>query len=408
MMMLPPARRLVPRSLLPAATTTGMTTRAYKRISCYYTQQKSRSSSASIIKNHHYNSFSSIMMIPRRDFTSSSPLLFLSSSSNKNNSTHHQHHRPQKWWERIQNFPKNATKLCNDISRSKTINDASKTIPNAWNGTIPRRQTEQQRMVLYDVRIALPLLIVSIPPFIGYIPVLLAILSPRQWMSRQFFNTFEIISNARIELSQRQMQYKDLAEHFWTLVGIDPRMDKGIIVLEEGDSVGPIVDFRSVVEALHQGNTETSTTTLSTISRHHMITLALASGYLQRFPSIITKWLVPAIPFTWLCYDMEQHAYHITKDDDLLIDEGYDIKYCHDMTDDEVLEACLIRGMPITTVAVMREQLTIYLTMMRRLREELPSVVTGSKSEPFRLFTLHVTALRCHLKIVKSSHNIIT
>ena len=244
-----------------------------------------------------------------------------------------------------------------------------------------------------------------IPPIIGYIPLLLAMVSPRQWMSRQFFNNYEKLQNASIEVSQRRGHYSDLALHAWASMGM-LETTKYAPITSPGDNLaGPVLDLAPLYRRFEAGGF----VAMKSISRHHLVKLALVSGYLQRFPSILSEPVVSTLlPSAWLCSEMEHHANQVAKDDELLIQEGYDESHVLGagttgspimmmmMTNDEILEACLVRGLPISTSFVaMREQLTTYLTMIKQLREKLPLAKT--RSGAFPIFTLHVTALRYHL-----------
>jgi hypothetical protein len=312
-----------------------------------------------------------------------------SSSNNNNNSNTN---RPNKWWERMRDFPQNVQKLLDDVRRYHDINDAARS--GAWNGRIPRRQAEQQRMVLQDLRIAVPLVLLWIPPIIGYVPLLMAMVSPRQWMSRQFFNDYEKLRNASIEVSQRRRYYSELAVHAWASMGL--LETKHAPIKSQGDLAGPVLDLVPLYRRFEGGFD------LKSISRQHLVRLALVSGYLQRFPSILSEPVVSTLlPSAWLCSEIEHHANQVTKDDELLIQEGYGnvlvaATGAPMMTNDEILEACLIRGLPISTsIVVMREHLTTYLAMMKGLREQLP--LGKKRSGAFPIFALHVTALRYHL-----------
>ena len=298
-------------------------------------------------------------------------------------------HRPYKWWERLYHFPRNVTHLMEDIHRNTNIKNA------VWkNGIIPRQQIEQQRMLRHDIRIALPLVILSIPPIIGYIPVLMAIISPRQWMSRHFFNNHERLLNASIEVEQRRQHSTDLSQSLFQLLNM--KHTNIPHHFSNKDLVGPILDlvplYQQWDKTLHASDRILSV-------RHHLVLLATMSGYLQRFPPILADPIRSILPSAWLRADILQHSDELCRDDDLLIQEGYDIMACNIMTNDEVVEACWLRGLPIGIISTtgignytaMREQLTMHLIMMKELRNKI-----GTNRQHLPLLTLHVTALRYH------------
>ena len=285
------------------------------------------------------------------------------------------------------------THFLEDIQRNTNIKNA------IWkNGRIPRRQVEQQRMLRHDVRIALPLVILFIPPIIGYIPVLMAIITPRQWMSRHFFNDHERLLNASMEVDQRRQNSKALSQSLLTLLhmkhtNIPQRCNKG-------DLAGPMLDL---VPLYQQWDTILHPSDRILSVRHHLVLLASMSGYLQRFPSILADPIRSFLPSSWLRADILWNADEVCRDDDLLLQEGYDILACNSMTNDEVVEACWLRGLPICintngigNYTTMREQLTMHLMMMKELRKGI-----GTNHQHLPLLTLHVTALRYHSIIDK-------
>jgi len=141
---------------------------------------------------------------------------FTSSSKLKNNTSNN---KPKavataldiSLWEQFKYFPTGVLLLYNDFITYLNINAASQTKTNAWskqnNNTviqpnflqtrltptiIPRRQKEQQRQFMRDIRRCLPIVgLYTCIPFIGNIFAVLAILHPYYLLSNQFYMNFE-------------------------------------------------------------------------------------------------------------------------------------------------------------------------------------------------------------------------
>ena len=73
---------------------------------------------------------------------------------------------------------------------------------------------------------------------------------------------------------------------------------------------------------------------------------------------------------------------------------------CESMTDQEVLDASLLRGLPVTlSREEMRLCLTNHLGMIRALKERVPSENEQRKpSEGLKLLTMHLSSIRYYLK----------
>jgi hypothetical protein len=81
------------------------------------------------------------------------------------------------------------------------------------------------------------------------------------------------------------------------------------------------------------------------------------------------------------------------------LEEDHALNGCHSLTDIEVMEACLLRGLPITNDPIedQREYLTNHLKMVEHVKKQVGDEIT----EGFKLFTLHLAPLRYHLKRLK-------
>lgn len=103
-------------------------------------------------------------------------------------------------------------------------------------------------------------------------------------------------------------------------------------------------------------------------------------------------------PSWWLRGQLERTCKFICEDDAMLIEESHHANGCSSLTDLEVTEACLMRGLPITRRASSesrRLSLTNHLKMIDTVRRDPETKVD---SDGFRLFTLHLAPIQLYLK----------
>jgi hypothetical protein len=274
--------------------------------------------------------------------------------------------------------------LRQDYGLYKNISDAQQTPRNAWKHRIPRREQEQQRQITQDMTVVLPLVLLWLPPIISYAAVLLAVMAPRQVLSRQFWNDYEQMEYASIEWKQRKAMYRTaLAD--WT---VRASTRKQFAVLNRPrDMAGPVLDS-TVLSALLLEHEQWS---LKLLSRTQLRNLALAVGVHQRLPLSWTSFSTAIAPRSYLEYRIRVRARHVAKDDELLLEEDYLETECADLTDQELVAACLLRGLPLTSNKDMRVCLVNHLTMIK-------SIESRNSSEEFGVFALFLTILRDDLK----------
>jgi len=98
--------------------------------------------------------------------------------------------------ERVVQFPQGVKLLHKHWLLYQNIRDAATTPHNAWTtkrgARIPWRQQYQQRLFLDGISTVLPVVIFWMIPFLGYVPMLLAVAAPRQLLSRHFHNDYEM------------------------------------------------------------------------------------------------------------------------------------------------------------------------------------------------------------------------
>ncbi|CAB9502000.1 LETM1 domain containing 1 [Seminavis robusta] len=343
--------------------------------------------------------------------------------------------RPQTNWERVQNFPSGVKALLRDCFHYNAIHntpleqwtiayphvDAPSTAGTATTtiqlGRIPRRQYEQQRLLRDDFRTMLPLVIMWIPPIIGFLPVILAIVTPRQLMSRHFHNPYELEWFAQIEYGQRQQVYNQVADMLWSSFlhsesrHVQKAMTQSMSIASSHDdsstaaaedAAGPILDavtlYRTIFAA---GGEQKPHLSIKDLPREHLVKLSLAMGINQYLPGWLSSWVAEFQPSAWLQSQVDRISRVVCKDDDMLIEEGHHLNGCSSLTDQEATDACLMRGLPVgqnATTEERRQCLTNHLRMIAEVRRE---PATKVESDSFRLFTVHLAPIRNSLKSAK-------
>lgn len=121
-------------------------------------------------------------------------------------------------------------------------------------------------------------------------------------------------------------------------------------------------------------------------------------GINQYLPGWMSPWVTALQPSLWLQSQVDRISLVICQDDALLIQEKYHVDGCRSMTETEVRDACLMRGLPVrrrATLAERRTSLTNHLNMVEKVRAD---PATRIDSDGFRLFTAHLAPLRYWLK----------
>ena len=331
--------------------------------------------------------------------------------------------------ERIRNFPSGVKKLYSDMLRYKNIHDASRTRLNAWTiarnplsggnysarrpfildeelrpGRIPRREHEEQRRLKDDFRKVLPIVGVwAVVPFLGNIVLPFVVLTPRQTLSRQFFTQYQREMYAAVEFKQCQSHFYTLGECVFSSAMVSvKRLD--ISKLEE-DAAGPVLDVMPFYVMFTEKIPEEEARNfilpvgelahLNKYPREHLISLALANGLYQHLPDSLSSLAARFCP--WLRQEVHRIGTYMSTDDTLLLEEAYDSNGCESMTDQEVMDACLMRGLPVTVpYDEMRVCLTNHLSMIRALKERVP-YEERKASEGLVLLTMHLSAIRYYL-----------
>jgi hypothetical protein len=330
--------------------------------------------------------------------------------------------------EIVKAFPAGVKRLYSDMIRYKNIHDASRTRLNAWTirrnplyrgnysvpftivdeelrpGRIPRREHEEQRRLKEDLRKVIPVVALYAVPFVGTLLVAIAVLAPRQSLSRQFQNPYQKQLYAAIEYRQRQENFENLGEYVFTSLMVSAKWIN--ISLLEKDAAGPILDLIPFYAMFTNEFPEAQAknfvfrvgklASLETYPREHLISLALANGLYQHLPDPLSSLGTRLCP--WLKHEIRRIGTDIALDDALLLEEAYDSNGCESMTDEEVLDASLMRSLPVTVpLEEMRVCLTNHLSMIRTLKGRVPSE-QHKPSQGLKLLTMHLSSIRYYLR----------
>ncbi len=265
-----------------------------------------------------------------------------------------------------------------------------------------RRPQEQLRQISRDLQVTLPTVAAFVLiPFVGYSFLLLGMMFPRLLLSRQFHTKEQRWHFATKEFGERRSYFDRLNADFW---GYCMRCMPGL-TLKDGkrttkksirqdpiprfiesltyykmDAGGPVLTESSIhllYQLLAQGGH--TATTISTLQNTHIHSLALANNLAAPLllPSTLSPlFLQTCIPSRYLNSKLTTLAEDIIFDDAALIEEGHIDVQCSGMSEEEVLDACWMRGLPVGEFAsrsgsreeelqLMRIILTNHLQMMQ-------------------------------------------
>lgn len=314
----------------------------------------------------------------------------------------------------IRRFSKGMELLLNDYRTYCNIESAAASSRNnAWVNGIPRRQLEQRRQFLLDLQIALPTVSLFMLPIVGYIAPLLATVFPRQMLSKQFQTTSQHRKFAQVEYNMRKVYFAQLTD---LLIRCYHNLDKDTTTTIVGltssnlpaiyDEAGPVIcnmgllikiifypmigtatgtlRMHSFLESEAHG-TNLNISALSTcavleaLSKEHLHILFMTSGY-TKLPLSVANFVYNRylFPSEILKSIVRKVGSNIVHDDASLLRELGDMVHHHDssalsrLTDDEIFEACLLRGLPIDLDNIstfqMRKCLFNHLLQMRSVK----------------------------------------
>jgi hypothetical protein len=280
-------------------------------------------------------------------------------------------------------------------------------------GRIPRRQYQQQLQIRQDLGVVLPVVALWMAPLIGYVPMLLAIVAPRQVLTRQFYNAYEIQHYVQLEGHQRRAEFAAVRASFWSMASVtqQPPEERVVPCLDDdydddapSDATGPLVDARPLVAIFAHSGFPTNTlaaaspwrhgvlNSIEALPRDYLVRLALMMGIGQTLPPPLnTLWTASLLPTSWLRARLRHVAGAIVQDDALLLWEGQDCLACATLTEAEVWDACLARNLPLSSndIAAMRLSLTNHLRLVAPVQR-----TSALSPDGLGLLTLHLPLLR--------------
>jgi hypothetical protein len=290
--------------------------------------------------------------------------------------------------------------LISDIHRYFNISDASQSPNNAWTNKggihfMPRRQAEQQRQLKRDLRkVALPLLFANIP-IIGNAIWIFCAWKPNLFLSRHFYNFDYHRYFISAQYKTRKGAYDTVAQDFWTTMMIDRHSQEYIRLVQscqrrhfdndEDLSLDGVILYELFQKGKYHGME------WKFMDRQQLNHLAIASGLSNPFLSLMPKFLLKAM--------LESRVVDIVLDDASLIRENHHKTRCMQLTREEVLDACAMRGLPChfdSSFDSMSNSLSKYLTIM----DSVHRVVSKEcllKSVGGVMFVLYLQPIRHHL-----------
>ncbi|KAL3781779.1 hypothetical protein HJC23_009209 [Cyclotella cryptica] len=310
-----------------------------------------------------------------------------------------------------------------------------------------RRSNRHLHQTQRDLRTTLPTVLGFIVlPGVGYGFLFMGIMFPRFLLSRQFHTREQRKEFAMEEYKERRRWFERLAGDFWgsfmracpQLVFCEHAKKRDeVLSLISVDAAGPVLDEPSMIhiydlcykliyrdEASPHSRVNTSAFSTLPISHLHSISLACNLSSIFPLPAVASSALLQfCVPRPFLESRLTHLVEDIIADDATLLEEGHCEAGCDGMTDEEVLDACLSRGLPVARFArdtsgeamgeiqCMRTLLTNHLKMMSGVmkyrgecsvrEQQLFPAKDGvcSKSSLVRDVALHVLVL--HLPAIR-------
>ena len=304
-----------------------------------------------------------------------------------------------------------------------------------------RRPQEHLRQISRDLQTTLPTVAAFLLiPFVGYTFLLLGMMFPRLLLSRQFHTREQRWDFATMEYSERRQWFEKLSIDFWgscmirrmpLLLVHDSRVDDGEEAVNEPepyldslqmDAGGPVFNKQSMLTLYNlfqhnksQGGRDASKIlSINNLQSTHLHSLALSNNLAA--PILLPFNLAPlflqtCLPSLYLQQKLTTLAEDIIMDDSALIEEGQLESKCIGMTEEEILDACWLRGLPVGRfvtmnnnvqcsthgregeVEMMRTALTHHLQMIEDITKHSPlrEIVRDST---LHLLVLHLPAIR--------------
>lgn len=319
-----------------------------------------------------------------------------------------------------------------------------------------RRPQQHVRQMSRDLQTTLPTVAAFLfIPFAGYSFLFLGMVFPRLLLSRQFHTRNQRWEFATKEFSFRRQWFERLNSDYWgscmrnmpeLVLYQDTGREEGELLqslvkqnnskdiplyLEplsyiRMDSAGPVFSRQSMLTLYHllqcSGGNTSESPSISNLQPSHLHSLALSNNLASTMllPSSLSPlFLQTFLPYVYLQQRLTTLAEDIIMDDISLIEEGQLDNECIDMTEEEVLDSCWLRGLPVgrfatnmnmmdsegETVQSMRKVLTHHLQMMDHVfGTSLHSKLV--RDTTLQLLVLHLPAIR--YRMMTTSKNKLT
>ena len=304
------------------------------------------------------------------------------------------------YFDQIKMFPAGVKELWADIKTYRYIQDAASTKNIVWpNGRVhvPRRQRAFQRKLLKELlNVAVPVVGYAAIPVAGNAFVVLAIAFPKVFLSWHFLSLSQVRSFASDEHWFRIKYHRELIDCLWSTISagrgnINAETIRERLDVVDDDAAGPV--YKDISPLLDMFASDSGLSDLRSLPDHHLLTVARSSDLL-RPPFAVSSFLLNFIPSSLTAAQVDRIAESIVKDDELLILEGHESNGCSSLTAEEVIDACLVRGLPsemALSMGEMRQCLTNHLRMTRQIPPE-------ADKAKVRSFLMHLPAIRESLK----------
>jgi hypothetical protein len=303
-------------------------------------------------------------------------------------------------------------KLYDEIQTSLHIQATAHTPINAWTkrgSHVPRRQLEQQRQLHRDLQKVIVPVAIGALPAIGNVFLVAMAMAPRFFLSWHFFSEDQYRYFVSLEYRDKKQGLQLAGDAVLNSIGLGrAEINVAWNSLQTSnnnndvDRAGPI--FKDVLP-LYDLTPGTSVkksygkldlfqskilNVSSNIKRDQLVLLARA-----RLPSP----MVSILPSVWIRMQFKSLVNDIVQDDMVLLKEKQHINQCSFLTNKEVLEACLLRGLPCgldVNFEEMRACLANHLVMMKQILESHGR--KGIESDKAALFILQFPAIRYAMK----------
>ncbi|XP_060750677.1 LETM1 domain-containing protein 1 [Tachysurus vachellii] len=224
---------------------------------------------------------------------------------------------------------------------------------------LPYREMEKLRQFHRDMIKAIPLVIISIPPFANYLVFLLMYLYPRQLLIRHFWTPRQLLEFQAVYHTQRAQHHEPLLGGLKTTAShlAHEQLKSRLLDLCSKVQSGahPVVSDLHAVRTLFSGP-PLGIRRMDADQMRHLCTLLF---------------LTPRLPAFWIGQRLNSHALELMHLDRAVINMGL-----HQLTDTELKQACYVRGLNVERLspAQCRDWMSQWLQFSVHLKESETSL----------------------------------